>query len=43
MGEEWGDESSVDFIWSVGEYNSDGVYACDTEADILSNDWLADL
>lgn len=32
MGEEWGDESGGDLIWSAGEYNSDGVYACDTEA-----------
>jgi len=28
-------------MWSAGEYNGDGVYACNTEAvgdDILSND-----
>jgi hypothetical protein len=32
VGEEWGDESGVDCIWFAGEYDGDGVYACDTDA-----------
>ena len=44
VGEEWGDGSGVDCIWSAGEYDGDGVYTCDTESlcdKSLLHDWLA--